>query len=316
MNGRPGARAGKGTVVALVLVSCLLCAPPAALAPPLQDARAAPDRSARSAAAVRPDTIRVGEPFTLGVTVRSDPGVELSFPSYLDTGEELEQLAPARVRAEADDTWRAYYRLTAWRAGRTELPRVSVSTREGASVAAVSPPPVVVRSVLPPDQEDLELRGARSYLAFGWPPWVWALAALGLLLLGLALWRWRSRRRREAPPPTLPDDTPPEDRAIRALEALVRRWDAGRLEGGAYFDEWEAILRRYAEATRSWPAGTPLRELADGHRSLAHALDRSALVRFARASVDRHTPRRVADAATGWIRGTSVTRQGSEDREP
>lgn len=309
-------------VATLVLVAGVLALPrvapaaepaPAAREASRQEAPAAPDRSRRTAAAVRPESVRVGEPFTLGVTVRAEPGVELSFPAYLETGQDLEQLAPARVRAE-EDTWRAYYRLTAWRPGRTELPSVSVSTREGARVAAVSSPALVVQSVLPSDGEDLELRGARPYLGFGRPLWAWILVALGLLLLGLALWRWR-RGERERPAPEPADDTPPEERAMRSLEALVRRWDAGQIAGGAYFDEWEAILRRYAEATRSWPAGAPLRELADGYRSLAHALDRSTLVRFARASVDRHTPRRAADAAAGWIRGTAATRQKSEAGE-
>lgn len=69
---------------------------------------------------VRPDTVTVGEPFTVLVRVRAPLGSAIAFPDGPDSGAVVEAVDPRTVRSAADSgavDVTAAYRLVAWDTG-------------------------------------------------------------------------------------------------------------------------------------------------------------------------------------------------------
>lgn len=277
-------------------------------------------RGSRVAAAVSPDTVRVGEPFRVGIRVRVVSGVAVSFPGSLAEGEEvLEPLGPPEIRApgETAGDWQATYPMVAWRAGEIALPTAGL--RVGGERVAVGLPGVVVASVLPAGTEELELRGPRPPLPVLAFPWGWLLAALAALLL-LAWWL---RRRRPGAVPVRSAD--PAEMALRALAGLRAQLQGGRLGVREGCDRLEEILRSYLEATRGWPAGALLPPRGNGSGPAAGdavtppetPLRRSALVRFARLRVEPGLVAEDAGALAAWVRSDAgkVVGQVESDAE-
>lgn len=257
----------------------------------------------RAALVLVPDSVRIGEPFMLGVTVRAEPGWDVRFPAVLPLGEGYEQLEPAGVRRHEPDEWRAYYPLVAWKTEPGELPPVDMELSKDGEVLTPGfrPPPLTVLSVLPGDETDLELRPARPFLARSHWPWLLILLAL------LALLAWLLLRRRRAGHAALAPGTaePPVERAQRELRELRERWETGEVEGSEFFDGLETTLRRYAETTRDWPAGALLDGLSNGERALAAVLRSSALARFGRLEADRQAAPAALDTCDAWLRSES-----------
>ncbi|MFQ5889340.1 MAG: hypothetical protein ACE5JR_04725 [Gemmatimonadota bacterium] len=291
-------------------------------------------------AVVSPETVRVGEPFLLGVSVRIDPGAEVLFPPAVPAQEELEQAAGAEI-SRSDSTpgqWRAYYRLVAWRVGATALPPLTLRLvgSGGEREIEVASPSIAVVSVLPADTAGLELRDPRPPLPQRRFPWLAILLALLALLLVLWWLRRRAGRRDHAAA-----KLDPADAALRAFAALRADLESGRTDGTVGYDRLEAILREYLAATRAWRPGSPLRSLAgatdrkapsrpdgrgpagpsgggrpaapergvrgtfvggDGDGRLAGPLRRSALARFARLGVDGRAALTDADVCAKWVR--------------
>lgn len=264
-------------------------------------------------AAIEPDTVLVGQPFVLGVTVQAEPGTEVRFPSTLPILEDIEQIGVVDVRRddEADGIWRAYYRLLAWKPAPAVVPPFLVDYfgPGGGGVAEASAPPIQVVSVLPSDTEALELRPARPFLEGRRFPWWWV--ALSLLVAYLA---WRSLRRRD---PTPRAETAvaltPSEAALLALGQLQTQWEAGRVGEVTYFDRLEAILREYLEVVRGWPPGTVVRAIANGQRPLAAALRRSALVRFGRLEAPDMEILTATRVCSDWIRAESDQEKGRQE---
>jgi hypothetical protein len=253
-------------------------------------------------AAVEPDTVLVGQPFVLGVTVQVEPGTEVHFPSTLPILEDIEQIGVVDVRRddESDGIWRAYYRLLAWKPEPAVLPAFMVDLLgpEGTGMAEVNPPPVQIVSVLPSDTEALELRPARPFLEGRRFPWWWVV--ISLLVAYLA---WRSMRKREsAPGAAAAVQLTPSEAALLALRELQMRWEAGQVGDVTYFDRLEAILRDYLETDRGWPPGTVVRAVTNGQRPLAAALRRSALVRFGRLDAPDMEILTATRVCSDWIR--------------
>lgn len=255
---------------------------------------------ARATFALDPDTVRIGEPFLLGVTVRVEPGWQPRFPEVLPAEAGLEQRAAADVRQTGPEEWRAYYRFVAWATRPGNLPAIDLELEadDERLTAAFRPPAVTVLSVLPEDGSDLELRPARPFLERSGPPWLpILLGALGLL----ALVAWWLRRRGRAVGERNAVSAPPLERALRELRELRRRLEAGELEGAAFYDRLEGSLRRYAEATRGWPPGTLIRRLPDGNRELAAVLRRSAMTRFGRLGGGEAAGPAALDVCETWL---------------
>ncbi|MDX1578591.1 MAG: BatD family protein, partial [Gemmatimonadota bacterium] len=154
---------------ALPFVAGLLCAAPLPLAA----------QAPRIVAALDPDTVQVGETFTVGVVVTQEGDGEVRFPAALPLDEDLEQRGPVRIRSlEGGSEWRAYYTVVAWRADTLPIPPIELtSAATGSATLSVTPPRVVVRSVLPDVVSDLELREAKPFLRIRSFPW-WVLLLL------------------------------------------------------------------------------------------------------------------------------------------
>lgn len=269
---------------------------------------AAQESRPRRAAVVDPDTVLVGEPFTLGLAIAAPREADVEFPSLLTLDGDVEQLRPPRVhwRAAHGGSWRAHYRLAAWTAGRHTAADVEV--RVDGAAFRIPVPTVTVTSVLPAAAEgSLQLEPPRG----PWPlrgfPW-WLLL---LLLALLALW-WLLRRLRGR------HETQPEGEVIHpataardALAALKEDLAYGRVELAAYYDGLEDVLRRYLAATRGWPEERPVRDFVDSRAvtETTHELrsglrtmrDRAGLVRFAHVAADTPAALTDADVCLSWV---------------
>jgi hypothetical protein len=197
---------------------------------------------------VRPDTVRIGDPFTVAIRVRAPLGATIEFPTAPDSGGPVEPLDPVQIVTTADSVavdQTATYRLAAWRTGRFHIPFSDVLVRQdiGNRRVEVSGVVVTVGSVLPADSAGIEPKAPRPVFTFGLPWWIWALAAAALLaLVMLLLWLWRRRRVRPTvriPPYTVAER---EFERIEALELLA----AG--ERSRYVTLMVEVLRDYLAA--------------------------------------------------------------------
>lgn len=300
VRGRPRAR---GLCAALGLGAAWFAALAAPTALPAQQARAA------GAAALVPDTVLVGEPVWLGLSIRA--AEEPAFPSVLPLPEELEQLGPPRVRRTADGAWRAVYRLAAWRAGSLALLPVEVPRPGGGPPVRIEPPGVVVTSVLPAEAEELSLRPPRVPELRPGVSWVLVLAAL--LLAALLAWllrRIRSARRLPVEGPG-PAELDPAEEARQAVAGLRAAAAAGEIGPAKFYDGIEAILRRYLARARGRPPGRPVRGLPESGAGggetgpadprLAPLVERALPARFGALSVAGEELTGDADAVLAWL---------------
>lgn len=260
----------------------------------------------RAAAALLPDTVHVGQPFRIGVTVTTPRGAEVRLPGVLETTEDLEQAGEAEIggRRPRTGTSRAYYRMVAWTAGEHEVPPIKVEVFLSEEEAEpfellVSVPTLTVETVLPAEIAGLELRQALPYLR---PLPFPLLLILALIALLVGLWAYRKyRKREEEEPEEAPRELTAWERALEELKKLVASWRAGDLTLDAFCDGLESVLRGYLEATESWAPGVPTRAVVNGNRGLANALHFSARVRFARLGAGYGGPIEASDACGAWI---------------
>ena len=151
---------------------------------------------------ITPDTVRVGDPFTVSVRVRAPLGASIEFPAAPDSGGPVELLDPVQITTTADSAaidQTASYRLAAWRVGTFQVPFGDVFVRQEIGNRRVEVSGVVVHvvSVLPADSAGVEPKPQRAVFTFGLPWWIWVLAlAVAVAILALIGWLWRRRRRR------------------------------------------------------------------------------------------------------------------------
>ena len=151
---------------------------------------------------VQPDTVTVGQHFTVRVRVRAPKGAEIGFPVGPDSGVAVEAVDPRREQNSADTTVverTATYRLVAWTTGaqKVVLGSLVVSANGADRRYEVPAIPIVVKSVRPMDSTGRIPRPARDVMLA--PPLVWPWIAGGLLLLALLVWMLRRRLRRRPP---------------------------------------------------------------------------------------------------------------------
>ncbi len=159
-----------------------------------------PATSSVASVDVHPDTVTVGEPFTIAVRVRAPLGSTIAFPDGPDSAAAVQPLDP-RVLGDGSATdavvRTATYRVAAWNVGALPIGLPDILVRVGAAVQRVSliGPTVFVRSVLPADSAARVPKPARDLLV-GWPiPW-WILGVLALIA-ALLWWSRRRARRRQ-----------------------------------------------------------------------------------------------------------------------
>ncbi len=259
------------------------------------------------AAALSPDTVRVGDPFILGLAVAGSEDAGVEFPPLLTLASEIEQLSPADVEWDpaSGGRWRARYRLAAWKAGTWSFPDVRVE-RQGRQLT-LSPPAVHVTSVLPAASEGpLPLEGPWGPNKIPRFPW-WLL----LLLLAMALLWWLLRRLRRTEEEEEPEWVDPAVAAREALARLRRSLEQGDVDLAAFYDGLEEVLRRYLAARRGWPRQRPVREfvgeaVAPGdpehvELGLRTLQARAGLVRFAHVEAAAAAALGDADACLAWV---------------
>lgn len=239
--------------------------------------RAAVREAPRAAVRLSADTVRVGEPFTVGILVVADDDVRV--PPLLDVAESWEQLAVARVEPGEHGGVRGYYRLVAWRTGPLELPDIVVSTGDGARRQyRLALPGPFVRSVLPAgSDDDLRLRGPRPPIERA-IPWLLILA-LVVAALAAAWWWWR-RRKKAVSDGTMEAEEVPDAAGLarEALVALRERVQSDELGAAVFYDRLEEILRGYLAGTREWPTTQPVRASAWTARGAMRELHRHAVL--------------------------------------
>ncbi|MDE3152027.1 MAG: hypothetical protein KGL93_07240 [Gemmatimonadota bacterium] len=245
---------------------------------------------ARLDVVVRPETVTVGQPFTVTLRVRAAAGAAIVLPAAPDTTGWVQPLDPRGIASHVtgDSVDRtATYRLAAWNVGALGVDLADVVMRAGGQerrlpVRGVS---VFVKSVLPADSSRRVPKPARP-LFVGWtfPWWILAVAAL------VALVAWLTRRRRRTATPRPPALTPFE-RAEREFTRVAALGLVEAGERGRYVSLSVEVLRDYLRArfplaSLSLTTGEVLDELRDAptvpHARLAALLDEADLVKFAR----------------------------------
>jgi len=261
----------------------------------------------QAVAVLLPDTVKVGDPFTLGLSVAGSRDADVRFPPLVALAAELEQLRPVDVEWDAagGGRWRARYRLAAWKAGTWAIPEVDVEWQ--GTLLSLLPPAVHVTSVLPAASEGpLPLEGPWGPRRIRGFPW-WLL----LLLLALALLWWLLRRLRRT---EAEEETAWIDPAVEAREALARlkrQLEQRDVDLAEFYDGLEEVLRRYLALRWGWPRERPVREFVDEaiapgdpgdeKLSLRSLQDRAGLVRFAHVTAADAAALDDVDACLAWV---------------
>jgi hypothetical protein len=270
------------------------------LAPAAAVAQSGPQDGARVSYGVKAstDTVRIGDPFTLSIRVRTPPGATIEFPPGPDSTSAVQLLDPRAIRTTADSAaldQTATYRLAAWDIGPQSIALGDVIVHGAGADRRISVgrPSIFVRSVLPADSSLRVPKPARPLIDQGVPRWwLWALIGIAVALALLALWWWWRRRRRPAAPPA-EDPLVVAEREFARVEAL-RLIEAG--ERGRHVALMVDVLRdylasRYSRAplslTTSELTGALHRDSTVPLERLARLLDEADLIKFARRPVTR-----------------------------
>lgn len=184
----------RGTRNALWLIATLTGAAPVV-------AQAPDARSALVTVSVSPDTVTIGEPFTIRLRVRAPKVATIAFPEVPSAAGGVDPVDPRSIEEGApgdllDRT--AVYSFVAWDVG----PRgptfgpvvVAVAGQERSFPTGATN--VVVRSLLPADTTERTPRDARAPVPLSGR--LWQFIVLGVGLLGLLAWLWIRWRRQKA----------------------------------------------------------------------------------------------------------------------
>jgi len=203
-----------------------------------------PDSVGRVTFRVLPETVTVGQPFELRMTIVPPAGRIGIAPPVPDTGGIIEPLDPAEVTRRGD-TLRVRYRLLAWQTGVLTIPLGPVLMRRDSSdISVTGEMRVVVRSVLPGDSASRVPRDARALLATPvrwWERWwQWMLGAMAIFTVLYLLHRWHTR-----PRVTNVVVAAPLSRAEAAFARLESRQLIAVGEGGRHVALAAEIVRQY-----------------------------------------------------------------------
>lgn len=260
--------------------------------PPAADAR-----QALVTVSVTPDTVAIGEPFTVRIRVRAPKVASIRFPDVPEPANAVEAVDPRAVDEGPpgdvlDRT--ARYAFVAWDVGLRgpAFGPVVVTVGGQARRFELGSPAVHVRRTLPADTSEQVPRDARAPVPL--PGRLWQYLVLGVVAVaGVAWYFWRrARRRRGGVPGPIADAW---DEARTAFDVLggLRLHEAG--EPGRHVIAHVDVLRTYLER-RFPPVSTALGAGAASaalaaidfplpvHR-VSDLLDRDAALRFAHDGV-------------------------------
>ena len=283
----------------------------------LQATGGQPAAAPRMVISIRPETVTVGDPFTVGIRIRAPLGSVIEFPTGPDSGGSVEMLDPRVVTPFSADSavsdavdQVARYRMAAWETGPLSfnLGPASVRTPGGVVEMPVGALVVVVESVLPADTTLRVPKPARDI--FGpvvpwWWPWLPILVAVAAVG-GLLWWWWRRRRRRLAAQPAI-DPYDLAEREFARIEALGLL-EAG--ERGRFVALMVEVLRDYlaARVATAHPSLTSTELLEVMRRAAGVPVDRltpvlseSDLIKFAKRPVSAERAREIGREARGIV---------------
>ncbi len=249
---------------------------------------------------VTPDTVLIGQPFSLFVKVLAPTGVRFEFPAGPDTttqnGVRPIELRGEKLVSQLGDTAVALYRLVAWDIGTQPLriPEVRVTFEGQERRPSLATASVFVKSVLPADTSLRVPKPARPLIVLpviNWLRWLALLAAI--VALALAWWAWRRYRNRPKPP---------VDPYVRAQQEFAKVESRRLIETGEpeeYVAAMVDVTREYLAARvpgvrRSDTTNELLRAMQPRQGievELPQLLERADLVKFARASVNEQDAR-------------------------
>jgi hypothetical protein len=220
--------------------------------PPLSRGVLTPPTGSRVKAGflVRPDTVEVGDPFTLIVTVVVPVGARIDWPTLDDTTAMVVSREPTKVTQESmragGRTERAEYALAAWNVGALPIGLNDAVVRYGSTTLNVplTDASVFVRSVLPGDSSMHKPKPPRDLFPRVVPWWQRWWPAL-LLLAALAVLWWLYRRRRTRTGATTHAALDPYARAVHDFERLDRLALADAGERGRYVALAIDVVRTY-----------------------------------------------------------------------
>ncbi len=199
---------------------------------------------------VRPDTVEVGDPFTLIVTVVVPDGARIEWPTIDDTTAMVVSREPTKVTQESlrtgGRTERAEYALAAWNVGSLPIGLNEAIVRYGSTTFKVplADAKVFVKSVLPGDSSMHKPKPPRDLFPRVVPWWQRWWPAL-LLLAALALLWWLLKRRRKRGAATTYAALDPYARAVHDFERLDRLALADAGERGRYVALAIDVVRTY-----------------------------------------------------------------------
>lgn len=277
-------------------------------------APAPPPSGVRSGLVVSPDTVAVGDPFALVVTVVVPAGARVDWGSIEDTAAVVAMRAPVRVNTVPDGTSRretATYSLAAWDVGTLALGVPNPTVRIGNTTVRVpiESASIFVRSVLPGDTTLHVPKPAKTMFPRVIPWWEkwWPAAAV---IAGLLLLWYLFRRRRRAPEVRRAAPLDPFARAMHDFDRLERLSLADAGERGRGVALAVEILRSYLlarvpAAALSLTSGELLEATAEDERvpseRLFYLLDDADAIKFARRPVSSARARELAGEARGIV---------------
>jgi hypothetical protein len=242
------------------------------------------------------DTVRIGDPFRVFVSIRAPQGATIEFPTALDSTGTVQSIDPRAVFTQNDPTGfrqNAVYRVAAWDIGRQPIRMPDITVRLGSATRTVSLSgyAIFVVTVLPADSAKRIPKPARALFERSMIPWwFWALLAAAIALLFSLWWWWRRRRRAE---PAVVHVDP----YVRAQRDFQRIDGLGLVEAGErtrYVALVVDVLREYiADRFTSAPLALTSTELLMAtrdartlpHDRMMRILNEADLVKFAKRPV-------------------------------
>ena len=266
------------------------------VAPRASRAQNSVERAAIVSATVVPQTVTVGQPFSVRIRVRAPKFATIHFPSVPDTADAIEAVDPRAMEDAGDDELidrTAVYRLVAWDVGAHTPHFANVTIGEGGADQqyAVTLPAVTVKSLLPADSAQRIPKSARDPMA---PPSdLWKFLLLGSLLVAALAWYWRRRRKRHGM--RARPELEPFAAAVSSFVALDALGLPAAGESGRHVIASVDVLRgylarRFPDVRESLTPQEVGRVLAESELPvlpdrLASLLNRESSLRFARADV-------------------------------
>lgn len=268
----------------------------AVLAPRMIAAQDVVQRAPLVTVSAEPETVTVGQPFSVRIRVRAPKFATIRFPPVPDTSDAIEAVDPRATQDAGDDELidrTAVYRLVAWDVGaRTpHFADVTIATGGADQHFAVAVPPVTVRSLLPADSAQRVPKDARAPIA---PPgFLWKVVLLAaLVVVALAWYLWRRRARRAAETPREAEPYAAAAASFDALDALElpTAGEAGRHVIASVDVLRGYLARRFPDMRASLTPGEVGRVLEDSDlpvlpQRLTALLERESSLRFARGAV-------------------------------